>query len=52
MIATLLLVEKKESSQHRVRKSGENLVPKERYTLHCILDNFKNQVFLSDSNNS
>ena len=32
-IATLLLVERKESSQHRVRKSGENLVPIERYTL-------------------
>ena len=32
-IATLLLVERRESSQHRVRKSGENLVPKECYTL-------------------
>ena len=32
-IATLLLVERRESSQHRVRESGENLVPKEHYTL-------------------
>ena len=32
-IATLLLVERRESSQHRVRESGENLVPKEH--LEC-----------------
>ena len=40
-IATLLLVERRESSQHRVRESGENLVPKEHYTLEISVVNFE-----------